>query len=42
MKLNDDTHYIWRAVDHECETFERKTVTFRFDEKSASCSASGE
>ena len=34
MKLNGETHYIWRAVDHEGEVLET-FVTKRRDHKAA-------
>ena len=34
LKINGETHYLWRAVDHECEVPE-SYVTKRRDRKSA-------
>lgn len=35
MKINGETHYLWRAVDHEGEVLE-SYVTRRRDRKAAS------
>ena len=34
VKINDETHYLWRAVDHEGEVLE-SYVTKRWDRKAA-------
>ena len=34
MKINGETHYLWRAVDHESEVLE-SYVTKRWDRKAA-------
>ena len=34
VKINGETHYLWRAVDHECEILE-SFVTKRRDRKAA-------
>lgn len=34
VKINGDTHYLWRAVDHECEVLE-SVVTKRRDKRAA-------
>jgi putative transposase len=34
VNINDETHYLWRAVDHEAEVLE-SFVTKRRDRKAA-------
>jgi len=39
LKVNGETHYFWRAVDHEAEVLE-VLATKRWDRKAALCSPS--